>query len=156
MQKYLNKFSSRYNAKLTIKGDRPPNYKLNAKINGYLNVSKKDNQNKKEEFSIDLEGGLLNGNGSLKIKKLPLSAANIFLTRPRDFIGGLDMNLFDEAKESKLFSDHYLKNINKKINLPIKWDSKKFVPYNYSYFAFVYNNKILKEPPKSMNELINS
>jgi len=38
-----------------------------------------DNKNKKEEFSIDLEGGLLKGNGSLKIKKLPLSAANIFL-----------------------------------------------------------------------------
>ena len=73
-----------------------------------------------------------------------------------DIILGLDMNLFDEAKKSKLFSDHYLKNINKKINLPIKWDSKKFVPYNYGYFAFVYNNKILQEPPKSMNELINS
>jgi len=94
LQKYFNKFSSRYNAKVTIEGDRPSNYKLDAKLNGYLDVFREDNKNKKEEFSIDLEGGLLKGNGSLKIKKLPLSASNIFLNRPRDFLGGLDMDLF--------------------------------------------------------------
>jgi len=36
LQKYLNKFRSRYNGKITIQGDRPANYKLNAKLNGYL------------------------------------------------------------------------------------------------------------------------
>ena len=36
--KYLNKFRSRYNGKITIQGDRPDNYKLNAKLNGYLDV----------------------------------------------------------------------------------------------------------------------
>jgi len=94
LQKYLSKFSSRYNAKLTIKGDRPSNYNLNAKINGYFNDSREDKKNNKEEFSIDLEGGLLSGKGSLRIKKLPLSTANIFLNQSRDFAGGLDMNLF--------------------------------------------------------------
>ena len=73
-----------------------------------------------------------------------------------DIVLGLDMNLFEKANKSDLFSDHGLKNINKKTILPIKWKSKKFVPYNYGYFAFVYNKKNLKEPPKSMNELINS
>jgi len=92
LQKYLSKFSSRYNAKLTIKGDRPSNYNLNAKINGYFNDSREDKKNNKEEFSIDLEGGLLSGKGSLRIKKLPLSTANIFLNKSRDFAGGLDMN----------------------------------------------------------------
>ena len=87
-QKYFKKFSSRYNAKVIIEGDRQSNYKLNAKLNGYLDVFRDDKKNKKEKFSIDLEGGLLNGNGSLKIKKLPLSAANIFLNQPRDFLGG--------------------------------------------------------------------
>ena len=94
LQKYLSKFSSRYNAKLTIKGDRPSNYNLNAKINGYFNDSIEDEKNNKEEFSVDLEGGLLSGKGSLRIKKLPLSTANIFLNQSRDFMGGLDLNLF--------------------------------------------------------------
>jgi len=94
LQKYLDKFSSRYNAKIYIEGDRPSNYKLNANLKGYLDVSRDNYKNKKEEFSIDLEGGLLRGKGSLRIKKLPLSTANIFLNKSRDFAGGLDMNLF--------------------------------------------------------------
>ena len=46
LQKYFKKFSSRYNAKVTIEGDRPSNYKLNAKLNGYLDVFRDDNKNK--------------------------------------------------------------------------------------------------------------
>jgi len=80
-QKYLNKFSSRYDAKVSIEGNSPWNYKLNAKLNGYLDVSRDDYKNKKEEFSIDLEGGLLKGKGTLRIKRLPLSTANIFLNQ---------------------------------------------------------------------------
>ncbi len=114
LQKYLNKFKSRYNGKFTIKGDRPVNYKLNAKLNGYLDVSRDDFKNNKEEFSIDLEGGLLAGKGSLRIKKLPLSAANIFLNKPRDFLGGLDMNLFYDL-DTKSFSSEIISN-----NLSIK------------------------------------
>ena len=34
--------------------------------------------------------------------------------------------------------------INEKLKLPIDWESKIFVPYNYGYFAFVYNNKKIK------------
>ena len=72
-----------------------------------------------------------------------------------DIILGLDMNLFDAAEKSDLFTTHNLENINNKISLPIKWDSKFFVPFNYGYFAFVYNNKNLINPPSSMDELIN-
>ena len=79
MQKYLNKFRSRYNGKITIQGDNPVNYKLNAKLNGYLDVPKDDYKNNKEEFSIDLEGGLLTGKGSLIINKLPLSLSLIHI-----------------------------------------------------------------------------
>ena len=59
LQKYLNKFRSRYNGKITIQGDRPDNYKLNAKLNGYLDVSREIYKNNKEEFSIDLELSLI-------------------------------------------------------------------------------------------------
>jgi thiamine transport system substrate-binding protein len=66
------------------------------------------------------------------------------------------MNLFDSADKSGLFINHSLDNLENDIMLPIKWDSKVFVPYNYGYFAFVYNNTKLLNPPKSMDELINS
>jgi len=102
LQKYLNKFRSRYHGKITIQGDRPVNYKLNAELNGYLDVSRDEYKNNKEEFSIDLEGGLLTGEGSLRIKKLPLSAANIFINKPRDFLGGLDINLFYDLDKNSL------------------------------------------------------
>ena len=73
-----------------------------------------------------------------------------------DIVLGLDMNLYETAKESHLFEKHSLTNLNDKLNLPISWESEEFIPYNFGYFAFVYNNKILKSPPKSMDELINS
>ncbi len=110
LQKYLNKFRSRYNGKITIQGDRRDNYKLTAKLNGYLDVPKDEYNNSKEEFSIDLEGGLLTGKGSLIINKLPLSTANIFLNKPRDFIGGIDMNLFYDLDTKSFASEIYSNN----------------------------------------------
>ncbi len=108
LQKYLNKFKSRYNGNITIQGDSAVNYKLNAKLNGYLDIPK-DEYSNKEEFSIDLEGGLFSGKGSLRINKLPLSTANIFLNKPRDFLGGLDMNLFYDL-DKKSFSSEISSN----------------------------------------------
>ena len=72
-----------------------------------------------------------------------------------DIVLGLDMNLIDEARKSELFIEHSLEYLNNNINLPIDWKSKYFIPYNYGYFAFVYNNKKFSNPPKSMEELIN-
>ena len=72
-----------------------------------------------------------------------------------DIVLGLDMNLFNAAENSDLFIPHNIKNINNKLTIPINWNSEMFVPYNYGYFAFVYNNKKLKNPPQSMEELIN-
>ncbi len=73
-----------------------------------------------------------------------------------DIVLGLDMNLLDAANKSNLFLKHKVKNVNEQLQLPIKWNSKNFIPYNYGYFAFVYNNKKLEKPPTSMDELINS
>jgi len=132
LQKYLNKFRSRYNGKITIQGDRPVNYKLNAKLNGYLDIPKDDYKNNKEEFSIDLEGGLLTGKGSLRINKLPLSTANIFLNKPRDFLGGLDMNLFYNL-DTKSFSSEISSNNSSIKNNKIVFD-KGFVEFANSIF----------------------
>ena len=73
-----------------------------------------------------------------------------------DIVLGLDMNLFDLAEQSELFTSNDIDDINNKVNLPLKWESDKFVPYNFGYFSFVYNEEKLKSPPKSMDELINS
>ncbi len=77
-------------------------------------------------------------------------------TSKADIVLGLDMNLFDLAEQSGLFTTHNIKDINNLINLPLNWESNKFVPYNYGYFSFVYNEANLETPPKSMDELINS
>ncbi len=77
-------------------------------------------------------------------------------TSKADIVLGLDMNLFDLAEQSGLFTSHNINDVNNLINLPLKWESNKFVPYNYGYFSFVYNEANLATPPKSMDELINS
>ena len=104
-----------------------------------------------ETYQVDLELVAVDSAATL-LNKVILEGNNT----NADIVLGLDMNLFESAKKSNLFDNHSLTDLNDKLNLPINWESKLFVPYNYGYFAFVYNNKILKNPPKSMDELINS
>ena len=103
-----------------------------------------------EKYSFDLELIAVDSAATL-LNKVILEGSNT----KADIILGLDMNLFNSAENSELFTAHNLNNINEKLNLPIEWNSEIFVPYNYGYFAFVYNNKKLKNPPKSMDELLN-
>lgn len=104
-----------------------------------------------EKYNIDLELVAVDSAATL-INKVILEGSNT----KADVVLGLDMNLFDAAENSGLFINHSLDNLERDITLPIKWDSKVFIPYNYGYFAFVYNNTKLLNPPKSMDELINS
>ena len=103
-----------------------------------------------ENHKIDLELIAVDSAATL-LNKVILEGENT----KADIILGLDMNLFDAAEKSELFTVHNLNNVNEKLKIPIEWESKIFVPYNYGYFAFVYNNKKIKNPPKSMEELIN-
>ena len=104
-----------------------------------------------ENYNIDLELVAVDSAATL-LNKVILEGPNT----KADVVLGLDMNLFDAAQNSGLFINHSLDNLEKNITLPVKWDSEIFVPYNYGYFAFVYNNTKLLNPPKSMDELINS
>ena len=38
--------------------------------------------------------------------------------------------------------------------MPGGWSDDTFVPYDYGYFAVVYDTEKLKEPPKSLKELV--
>ena len=103
-----------------------------------------------DKYEIDLQFIAVDSAATL-LNKIILEGENT----KADLVLGLDMNLFNAAENSELFVSHNLKNINDKLTLPLNWESDIFVPYNYGYFAFVYNNKTLKNPPLSMEDLIN-
>ncbi|EHK0751154.1 thiamine ABC transporter substrate binding subunit [Vibrio parahaemolyticus] len=69
-----------------------------------------------------------------------------------DIVLGLDNNLMAEAKKTGLLTEHNVDTAN--TVLPNGWSDTTFVPYDYGYFAFVYNKEKLTNPPKSMKELV--
>ncbi|HHF3168846.1 TPA: thiamine ABC transporter substrate binding subunit [Vibrio diabolicus] len=69
-----------------------------------------------------------------------------------DIVLGLDNNLMAEAKKIGLLTEHNVDTAN--TVLPNGWSDTTFVPYDYGYFAFVYNTEKLANPPKSMKELV--
>ncbi len=69
-----------------------------------------------------------------------------------DIVLGLDNNLMAEAKKTDLLAEHNVDTAN--TVLPNGWSDTTFVPYDYGYFAFVYNKEKLANPPKSMKELV--
>ena len=68
-----------------------------------------------------------------------------------DLVLGLDTNLTAEARATGLFQAHGLQS--KHAALPQDWQDDTFLPYDYGYFAFVYNREELKNPPTSLREL---
>ncbi|MER0511188.1 thiamine ABC transporter substrate binding subunit [Aeromonas veronii] len=69
-----------------------------------------------------------------------------------DLVLGLDDALISEAKQSGLFAPHPAKLDG--IKVPGGWQDDTFVPYDYGYFAFVYDKDKLKQPPKSLKDLV--
>ncbi|MFQ1610403.1 thiamine ABC transporter substrate binding subunit [Aeromonas veronii] len=69
-----------------------------------------------------------------------------------DLVLGLDDALISEAKQSGLFAPHPAKLDG--IKVPGGLQDDTFVPYDYGYFAFVYDKDKLKQPPKSLKELV--
>ncbi|NIH12351.1 MAG: thiamine ABC transporter substrate binding subunit [Serratia symbiotica] len=69
-----------------------------------------------------------------------------------DVVLGLDNNLLQAAQQTDLFAPSDVDT--SKLTVPGGWQDKTFVPYDYGYFAFVYNKDKLKNPPKSLQELV--
>ncbi|WGW00656.1 thiamine ABC transporter substrate binding subunit [Vibrio sp. YMD68] len=69
-----------------------------------------------------------------------------------DIVLGLDNNLMAEAKKTGLLTTHGVDTSS--VTLPNGWNDDTFVPYDYGYFAFVYNKEALTNPPKSLKELV--
>jgi thiamine transport system substrate-binding protein len=69
-----------------------------------------------------------------------------------DIILGLDNSLIEEAKKTGLLETHHVDT--SAVAIPGGWKDDTFVPFDYGYFAFVYNKQKLTHPPKSLKELV--
>ncbi|MCX8650822.1 thiamine ABC transporter substrate binding subunit [Gilliamella sp. B2776] len=68
-----------------------------------------------------------------------------------DVILGLDNNLLGQAKQADIVTPH---QITKPNNLNTDWWDEDFIPYDFGYFAFIYNKEKIKSPPHSLHELV--
>ncbi|ARJ41182.1 thiamine ABC transporter substrate binding subunit [Pantoea alhagi] len=71
-----------------------------------------------------------------------------------DVVLGLDNNLIQAAEQSGLFTPGNVDTAS--LTLPDGWHNRTFIPYDYGYFAFVYDKNKLKNPPQSLKELVES
>ena len=69
-----------------------------------------------------------------------------------DIVLGLDNNLIAEAEATGLLAPHGVDLSH--LRLPVAWDDPTFVPFDYGWFAFVYNRENLVNPPSSLDELV--
>ena len=69
-----------------------------------------------------------------------------------DIALGLDTNLISEAKATGLFEPHGLDT--SAINMPGDYADNTFIPYDYGHFAVVYDTQVMKDPPKSLKDLV--
>lgn len=68
-----------------------------------------------------------------------------------DIVLGLDTNLTAAALDTGLFAPH---SVSAEFTLPIPWNDTHFVPYDWGYFAFVYNVGL--DAPRNFRELADS
>ncbi|MCL5498385.1 thiamine ABC transporter substrate binding subunit [Escherichia coli] len=71
-----------------------------------------------------------------------------------DVVLGLDNNLLEAATQTKLFAKSGISA--DAVTVPGGWKNDTFVPFDYGWFAFVYDKNKLKNPPKSLKELVES
>ena len=69
-----------------------------------------------------------------------------------DVVLGLDTNLTAEAQATGLFAAHGFKP--NELKLPGGWSDAHFLPFDYGYFAIVYDSEVLAQPPKSLREFV--
>lgn len=71
-----------------------------------------------------------------------------------DVVLGLDNNLLQAAQQTGLFAKSDVDS--SALTVPGGWHDSTFVPFDYGYFAFVYDKTRLKNPPASLKELVES
>ncbi|MDN2579880.1 thiamine ABC transporter substrate binding subunit [Aquibium sp. ELW1220] len=69
-----------------------------------------------------------------------------------DIVLGLDTNLTADAKATGLFVPHGADMAA--VDVPGGWTEDTFLPFDYGYFAVVYDTQALETPPKSLKDLV--
>lgn len=69
-----------------------------------------------------------------------------------DIVLGLDTNLTERAKATGLFAPYTNAPVN--LDVPIEWTDDTFLPFDWGYFAFVYDNTKLQDVPKNFEDMI--
>ena len=65
---------------------------------------------------------------------------------------GLDTNLVAEAKATGLFDPHDIDTAA--VDVPGGFSDDTFIPFDYGYFAVVYDTETIDTPPASLKELV--
>lgn len=71
-----------------------------------------------------------------------------------DVVLGLDTGTMETARQTGLLAPHGIGLDS--LDLPVDWQDDLFVPYDWGYFAFVYDTEQLPHPPKTLEELVNA
>ena len=87
------------------------------------------------------------GDGAEILARLRLEGAR----SEADIALGLDTSLMAAAETTGLFAPAGIETPG--YDLPIAWEDQTFIPYDWSWFAFVYDTEKVSNPPKSLAEL---
>ncbi len=71
-----------------------------------------------------------------------------------DVIMGIDDALLEEARATGFIAEHGADTSGLKESLD--WQDKAFVPFDFGYFAFVYDSSKIDSPPTSLKALVES
>jgi len=86
------------------------------------------------------------GDGAAILARLKLEGGSSDV----DVVVGLDTSLTENASKSNLFVPH---NLNLPNDLPVPFADPDFIPFDWGWFAFVYDKTKLATPPKSFKDL---
>lgn len=71
-----------------------------------------------------------------------------------DVLLGLDNGLIEETRRLGLVQAHGLKTTA--IKSELEWQDLEFMPFDYGYFAFIYDSRKIQQPAQSLDELVES
>jgi thiamine transport system substrate-binding protein len=87
------------------------------------------------------------GDGAALLSRVMLEGSS----SDADVVVGLDVNLIAKARESGLFQPNAVPSAV--WALPVEWTDTTFLPFDWGWFAFVYDKTKLAEPPASLSAL---
>ncbi len=73
-----------------------------------------------------------------------------------DVVLGIDDALIEEARALELFQAHGIDWDNYPLAEDLDWFDELYAPFDYGYFAFIYDNERIDSPATSMAELLAS